>query len=667
MEYQTDELTLSDILHIFKKRQIWFWIIFVLTIFATIIYLVFFAIPIYEVSTKIKIPISGGKVSLPSSLSGAIAMVSGGGTSPGLSDQIEIIKSRKTLEKVINDLNLMEYFKSKIEDEEAKEKLTINSVISRLQQDIITVEPLKDTSFLKITVNLDDKEMAYKLSKALIDAYTQISKELNKDENTYLIEFIEKQLPETEKELLEIEEKLKEFKKSKSILPSKEAELLIDSLSGFDTQYYSTQIEYTLLKTKLENLKSKISEFKDLINKLEYIPNSSIISLLRQNLVRYQIEYQASLEKYSPDSIEIKELETRIKETEKKIKEEIDNIVKGSFNVDDPILSNIYSQIVETQTALEISKAKLDVLSNLKKDLEDKIKSLPDIEQEYLALQRDYQLKQSAYILLKQKLEEAKLSTAGLNLNVPIIIDEPFIPEKPVKPNKKLVLAISGVLGVFLGILGVFLAEVGDKKVRDHYDFEHLIGTEPIIVTENYKDSNIDFSEGIKMLSLKLLNSGVKTVGVTSVGNFEEKSIISFEVSKFFALTKNTLLIDFDFKNQYISKILKTENKTIKDEDNNIYKFNENLDILITNKNLKTSEFLEVIDKLKNQFEKIKDSYNHIIINLPNFESPEFEILHTFCEKFVLVTKKNISEKEQLIKAYNELKDAIVVFSCKKC
>ena len=175
MENQLDELTLSDILHIFRKRQFWFWGIFILTIFATLIYVVFFSTPIYEVSTKIKIPASKGNVSLPSSLSGAVALISGGSVSaPGLSDQIEIIKSRKTLKIVIDELNLLEYFKSKIKDEDDKEKLTINSVISKLQEDVITVETLKDTSFLEIKVSLDDKEMAYKISKALIDAYNDI-------------------------------------------------------------------------------------------------------------------------------------------------------------------------------------------------------------------------------------------------------------------------------------------------------------------------------------------------------------------------------------------------------------------------------------------------------------------------------------------------------------
>ena len=61
--------------------------------------------------------------------------------------KIEIIKSRKTLEKVINDFDLMEYFKSKIKDETDRENLQINSVISKLQENVIIVETLKNTFF----------------------------------------------------------------------------------------------------------------------------------------------------------------------------------------------------------------------------------------------------------------------------------------------------------------------------------------------------------------------------------------------------------------------------------------------------------------------------------------------------------------------------------------
>ncbi|MBB6062794.1 uncharacterized protein involved in exopolysaccharide biosynthesis [Thermosipho japonicus] len=647
---QIDELTLSDILKIFKKRKFWFWSIFILTVLATGVYLFFFATPIYEVSTKVKIP---AKSNAPS-LSGAASLILGGTSQPGLSDEIEIIKSRKTLTKVIEQLNLLDYFKNKAKDEEARKNITINSVISTLQEKIISVQPLKDTSFIEIKVSMDDKELAYKISKALIDAYTQVSKELNKDENSYMIEFIQKQLPITEKELTEIEEKITNFKKTKSVLPSKEAEILLDRFSDIDKQYLSAQIEYKQLKAKLEELKNNVSYVKGLIEKLEYIPNSPIISTLRSKLTDYQIEYNALLQKYSEDSPEVAEYKARIEETQKKIQEEIKNILLSQLNTDDPILSSISSDLVSTQSSVEIYKSYLNALLSVRENLEKQIKNLPELEQEYLSLQRDYQLKQNAYILLKSKLEEAKLTKAGLNLNVPIIVDEPFIPEKPAKPNKKLTLAIGGVLGIFLGILAVFLSEASDKKIRDSFDIEKLVEKEPIVLTGNSDFTNLEFLNEIKTIALNLLkNETPKTIGVTSVGKVEEKDDITLRLAEFFSSTGRTILIDFEGK--YISRGLKGTDK------GNIYNFKENLYVFSIAKTSETSEFLKLISNFEKDFENIMQNYDYIIFNLPNYENPDVLAFVKYCEKFVLIAKKDVSEKESFLKAYTELVDSVVV------
>ncbi|MDK2839657.1 MAG: polysaccharide biosynthesis transport protein [Thermosipho sp. (in: thermotogales)] len=650
---QIDELTLSDILKIFKKRKLWFWAVFILTILATGVYLYFFATPIYEISTKVKIPAKSSSTSL-SSLSGAAALVLGGSSAHGISDEIEIIKSRKTLTKVIGQLNLLDYFKNKVKDKEKRDSVTINSVISTLQEEIITVEPLKDTSFIEIKVSLDDKELAYKISKALIDAYTEVSSELNKDENTYMIEFIEKQLPVTEKELAEIEEKLKNFKQTKSVLPSKEAELLLDALSEIDKQYFATKIQYQETLTKLDELKKSVSDVKDLIEKLKYIPNSPIITSLREKLTEYQIEYNALLQKYSEDSVEVSEYKARIEEAQKRIQQEVKNIISSQLNTDDPILSSISSELVTTQSSIEILKASLNALLSLKTELENQIKKLPEIEQEYLSLQRDYQLKQSAYVLLKSKLEGAKLTTAVLNLNVPIIVDEPFIPEKPAKPNKKLTLAIGGVLGIFLGILAVFLSEASDKKIRDSFDIEKLIEKEPIVLTGISDFTNLNFLNDIKTIALNLIKDGKsKTIGVTSIGKVEEKDDIALRLAEFFSSTGNTILVDFEGK--YVSRGLKGTDKS------NVYNFKENLDVFSAAKASETSEFLKLVNNFEKDFENIKQNYDYIIFNLPNYENPDVLAFVKYCEKFILIAKKDVSEKESFLRAYTELKEAVVV------
>ncbi|MBT1247773.1 MULTISPECIES: exopolysaccharide transport family protein [unclassified Thermosipho (in: thermotogales)] len=669
MENQVEELTLSDILHIFEKRQFWFWTIFILTVIATGVYL-FFATPIYEVSVKIKIPAKSSAPSF-SSLSGAAALILGGGTTaPGVSDEMELIKSRKTLEKVIKELNLMDYFKNKIKDEDERERLTLNSVIHKLQEDIVSVEMVKDTSFIEIKVNLDDKELAYKLSKAILDAYTEVSKELNKDQDEYMVEFIEKQLPETEKELEEIENRLKEFKKQKSILPSKEAELLIESFSELESKYYSMQLEYKSLSVKLESLKGAISHFKGLISKLDYIPNSPVISSLREKLVEYQVEYQGMLQRYSPDSVEIKELEARIKEVEKRIREEIYSIVKSSFNADDPVLSSVYTQLIETQSMLEVSKASLKALEKLRADLENRLKGLPDIEVEYINLQRDYQLKQNAYVLLKTKLEELKLSTAGFNFSAPVVVDEPFIPDNPVKPNKKLTLAIGGVLGIFLGILFVFIVESSDKKVRDWFDVEKLIGKTPVLLEKPdvklsvFKAPGSRYTNVIEKIGMKLISeSNPKVFGVTSSGTFEEKDIFVANIAGFLSKnSKKTLILDFS--NTMFKVFDINSGKSLVEymkAPENIQSVEKNLYLLIKGKEnvndiLLSKEFESLI-------EKFKETFDYIVINLPEASSPNIPLLKKLCEETLLILKSKVSEKERFLEALKEIKTEYVILS----
>ena len=78
------------------------------------------------------------------------------------------------------------------------------------------------------------------------------------------------------------------------------------------------------------------------------------------------------------------------------------------------------------------------------------------------------------------KLEEAKIAEAGV-IGTADIIDLAFVSPTPVKPNKTLTVAISGVLGIFLGILVVFLIEYMDKKLKDENELKSIIKGVPVL------------------------------------------------------------------------------------------------------------------------------------------------------------------------------------------
>ncbi len=73
-------------------------------------------------------------------------------------------------------------------------------------------------------------------------------------------------------------------------------------------------------------------------------------------------------------------------------------------------------------------------------------------------LERKYENEKSIYDILTQKNEETKIALSAESTNLEVA-KYAFVPETPIKPNKKLNLAIAGVMGLFLGIFIAFFME----------------------------------------------------------------------------------------------------------------------------------------------------------------------------------------------------------------
>jgi len=84
--------------------------------------------------------------------------------------------------------------------------------------------------------------------------------------------------------------------------------------------------------------------------------------------------------------------------------------------------------------------------------------TLRDEQLKYLSMKRELDLAQNKYDLLKQSYNEAKI-LGTMNMENLKLALEPIMPEKPVKPNKKLNIAIAGVAGLFFSILLAFFLE----------------------------------------------------------------------------------------------------------------------------------------------------------------------------------------------------------------
>ncbi|MGH8820517.1 MAG: GNVR domain-containing protein, partial [Rhodoferax sp.] len=104
-----------------------------------------------------------------------------------------------------------------------------------------------------------------------------------------------------------------------------------------------------------------------------------------------------------------------------------------------------------------------------------KVKALPNTEQDLLRLQRDVKVNSALYLNLLTSSQQLRLVKEGKVGNVRMV-DAPVVPERPVKPRRAMVLALSGVLGLLLGMGLAFVRNSLRPGIQDPADIESGLG-----------------------------------------------------------------------------------------------------------------------------------------------------------------------------------------------
>ena len=104
-----------------------------------------------------------------------------------------------------------------------------------------------------------------------------------------------------------------------------------------------------------------------------------------------------------------------------------------------------------------------------------KIQKLPEVEQNVLRLMRDVKVSTELYQTLLNDTQELKLAKAS-KVGTARLIDSADIPLEPVRPNRPMISAVAGVLGLIVALLVVMLRHVLDGGLADAEEVEQQTG-----------------------------------------------------------------------------------------------------------------------------------------------------------------------------------------------
>ncbi len=689
---QTNELTLGDIWRIFKKRL---WIFLIILIGVAVITLVYAysQTPIYEATTTIKVSSSNSNSLTDLFTQSAL----GYSSNQGISTDIQLIKSRTNIQQVIDDLHLMGYLEQPHASESllskvlrklhlassgSPSKLTMEQAISTVQS-WVTVSPVQNTNIVQISVQNANPTLAASVANDLAVVYSNQLKSLAKQQYALQAQFIESQVPSVETSLNNYETQIRNFEEQNGVYElNSEAAFLFQALTSYDQQINTLETSLAATQASVQGIQKLLSNMNMTVVSATSISVNPLVTQLESKLIDLKVQLANVQNLYPPTDQRVTAIQAQIAETQHELEKQVANVVSGYSVSINPLYQQLYNQLILAEYQTEVTNATIAALKKVRAGYESKLQTLPAVQQQLTNLNRQLSVEENLYTLLLQKLEETKISEAGVTSNV-AIIDTAYVSNSPVKPNKKLDLAIGVVLGIFLGLVIIFIIEYADKTLAEENEIERITDGIPIVgripkidlkdkENENFvaKEPTSPSSEAIKIALTNITYSTdkkIKKILVTSPTPQDGKTIICTNIAQ--ALAQNgekTLLMDLDMRRPRLEEAFGLEEKAkvgvtnciIFDTplDDVIINISDNLDILPVGPLPPNPTAILTSPKILKIIKALEDKYDKIIIDTPPvLVAADAGIISHMTDGTIFVVKMGQTKRDALKLAISNL------------
>lgn len=337
-------------------------------------------------------------------------------------------------------------------------------------------------------------------------------------------------------------------------------------------------------------------------------------------------------------------------------------IEKEMSNLRKTILENVSYNLSTTQISINEINSRSATMSA-------QIAQLPQTERELFGIKRKFNITDAIYTFMLEKLTEAQISKAAHTADCEVIDPARYITVSPISPKKNKTYMIAIFLGLLLPFIYVLLKDALNDKISNRQDVERYTNL-PIIgqvlhndfkdklVLAHYPDSVIAGSIRAVRTHIQLLYKPEEQqiVLITSSLNNEGRKLITANIATAFSLFgKRAILMSFDLRDPSLHEILGMNNAvglsnyiankaTLEDivQKTSI----ANLDFISSGMMIKSSLELISSGKTISLITKLKDMYDHIIIDT----SPISLVTDTFLlmkhtDVNILVVRENHTKK----------------------
>lgn len=481
----------------------------------------------------------------------------------------------------------------------------------------LVIEPYGDLSDI-INLNLTSFSTSYgrDVLNTLIEVYIEdgINDRQRLSERT--IEFIDERFAFLTAELDSIEQNKKAFKQNNDLsIFQADASVMIQSKTANEEQLFDVETQLILAEV-LEKSLTQNDNFKLLPADIGLSSNSvnNLVKEYNNTLLEYD-KFKASAGDGNP-TVRV------LRETIIELNENIETSLKAYQN-----------QLVET---LKQNKRAQERVSR-------SFKTLPDKEMVLRSIERQQALKESLYLLLLEKREEAAIEMATEAPNIKVVdyaISNPI----PVSPKSNQIYILGAFLGMALPMGFMFLVFILDTHIyeKKHIEAIHknatIIGEVPEFDAKVFKSESNSMThivEAFRTIAHNLTflwpnsQEEAKVICVTSSIKGEGKTTVAFQLARVFKqLDKKVLLVGADLRNPQIHSLIDIDRSDKKgltniltetevDWKTQLISYGEKfpIDILLSGQIPPMPSILLSSMQFKGLLEQFKQAYDYVILD----------------------------------------------------
>lgn len=612
-ENQDKEINLRQLFEQYAYYWKWFALSILLTVSSGLFYLRY-AERTYSTTAKILLKDersgSAGELAGIAELSSSMGL--GGTRSAFVTDQIEVLRSRRLMRKVVDQhqLNVIYSKKGNIRTAEVLKhevpfrlelegiqdtnffdiKVSIKNGKQLIIVDLISKQK-KEVAFDKViqigenniifrrNENIDIKDGAEYLVKvipknwAIDDILGSISISPNKETQSYIVNFAMSSPLSKKSELIlnslveiynaDLTDDKMRMTRATSDFINKRLLLISKDLSGTDEEAADFKSANSMvdmateagvfLNNASENDK-KVLEYRTQLQLVDhmndYLKNQEIGKLLPSNIGLQDQSIAAAIVEYN------------------KLVLERDDLLKSASDQNPAVLA-LNENIAESNSSIRqslqnyqrVTKLALNGIERKSNEIKGRINSIPNQEQGFKKISRQQQIVESLYLLLLQKREESEVKAAATPDNLKII-DSAYGNGVPVSPKRQIVLLAAFVLGFLIPLVILYLKFLLDNKIHSRKDIEDVVkipvmgeipSAEDTIVHQNDRSS---LAEAFRILRTNMnfmfgadKKDASKVVFVTSTIAGEGKSFVTTNLAQILSMSgKKVLLVGADIR-----------------------------------------------------------------------------------------------------------------------